>query len=145
MSWLAKSGQRVWSILRSVQANGRAPVAISLGAIAGALSRYYLSLGFMQWLGTAFPFGTLVVNLSGAFVMGFFTSLALERHIISSELRLIIAVGFLGSYTTFSTYQLDAEKLLAVGQWQMLLYWVGSALLGVLCLELGSYLARRLT
>ncbi|MBD2001281.1 fluoride efflux transporter CrcB [Leptolyngbya sp. FACHB-541] len=112
--------------------------------IAGALNHYYLALGFNQWLGTAFPFGTFAINLSGSFLMGFFTHLAVERSLISPDLRLIIAVGFPGSYTTFSTYELDAEKLLTVGTWQMLLYWIGSALLGVLCLELGSFLARRL-
>lgn len=143
MNWFA---QGVQSLLRSGNANVRVPLAISFGAIAGALSRYYLTLGFNQWLGTAFPFGTFVINLSGALFMGFFTHLAVERSIIPPDLRLIIAVGFLGSYTTFSTYELDAEKLLMDEQWQITsLYWIGSALLGVLCLELGSYLARRLS
>jgi CrcB protein len=122
----------------------RVPLAISLGAIAGAWSRYYLGLGFNQWLGTAFPFGTLFINLSGCFVMGFFVTLALERTVISAELRLTIAVGFLGSYTTFSSYQLEAEKLWTNCSWEItLLYWIGSSLLGVLLLELGSYLARK--
>ena len=144
MSWLAKSGQGIRSILHLSNANVRVPLAISFGAIAGALSRYYLTLGFNQWLGTAFPFGTFSINLSGAFLMGFFTHLAVERSLISPNLRLLIAIGFLGSYTTFSTYELDAEKLLTVGQWQMPLYWIGRAFLGVLCLEFGSFLARRL-
>lgn len=144
MNWFAKGGQGIQSILRSGNGNVRMPLAISFGAIPGALSRYYLTLGFNQWLGTAFPFGTFAINLSGAFLMGFFTHLAVERSVISPDLRLMIAVGFLGSYTTFSTYELDAEKLLAAGQWQILLYWIGSALLGVLCLELGRYLAQRL-
>lgn len=121
-----------------------APIAISLGAIAGALSRYYISLEMNQWLGTAFPFATLFINVSGAFVMGFFTSLAL-RNLISPDLRLLIAVGFLGSYTTFSTYTLDLEKLVANGNWQFtFLYWTGSTFLGLLSLEAGSYLARSL-
>ena len=139
MNWLAKSRQGVASLLGSL----RVVLAISLGAIPGALCRYYITVGFEQWLETAFPFGTFVINLSGAFLMGFFTSLALQRSMISPELRLIIAVGFLGSYTTFSTYELDSEKLLTTSQWQMPLYWIGSPLLGVLCLELGSYLGRR--
>lgn len=123
----------------------RGPLAISIGAIAGALSRYYLTLGMGQWLGTAFPFGTFFINLSGSLVMGFLTTLAIERRMISPELRLMIAVGFLGSYTTFSTYQLDAEKLLTTHAWEITaLYWIGSAILGVFCLEVGSYLARRL-
>ncbi|MDA0268910.1 MAG: CrcB family protein, partial [Cyanobacteria bacterium] len=82
----------------------RVPIAISFGAMAGALSRYYLTLGFNEWFGTAFPFGTGFINGSGAFMMGFFATLAIERTLISPDLRLAIAVGFLGSYTTFSSY-----------------------------------------
>ncbi len=78
-------------------------------------------------------------------MMGFFTTLSVEQSFISPDLRLIVAVGFIGSYTTFSTYELDAEQLLLARHWNMtLLYWISTALLGVLCLELGSYLARRL-
>jgi CrcB protein len=132
-------------VLQSSHPAVRAPLAISFGAILGALSRYYFTLGFNQWLGTAFPFSTFFINLSGAFVMGFFVTMALERSVISPDVRLSIAVGFLGSYTTFSSYQLDAEKLLTTGSWEIIsLYWIGSAVLGLLCLELGSYLARRL-
>ena len=128
-----------------MQAKVRMPIAISFGAIAGALSRYYLSLGINQWLGTAFPFATFLINISGAFAMGFFTSLALKRNLIAPDLRLIIAVGFLGSYTTFSTYTLDLEKLVAKGNWQFtFLYWTGSTFLSLLSLEVGSYLARKL-
>lgn len=76
--------------------------------------------------------------------MGLVTGLALKQSSISPDLRATIAVGFLGSYTTFSTYELEAKLLAAAGQqWQMLLYLCGSAILGVLCLELGRYLAQR--
>ncbi|MGA7935456.1 MAG: fluoride efflux transporter CrcB [Kovacikia sp.] len=145
LNWFSQGGLALRSFLQSCRSLVRLPLAISLGAIAGALSRYYLTLGCSQWLGTTFPFGTFVINLSGALIMGFFVTLAVERTIISPDLRLVIAVGFLGSYTTFSSYQLDTEKLLMTGSWQItLLYWSGSASLGVLCLELGTYLARRL-
>ncbi len=145
MNWLHKSRQAVQAILCSPNGNVRVPVAVGLGAIVGALSRFYLSASMNQWLGTAFPFATLFINISGALVMGFFATVAIERSIISPDVRLIIAVGFLGSYTTFSTYTLDLEKLLTTGHWQFsALYWIGSTLLGWLSLELGSYLARRL-
>lgn len=145
MDWFQKGGQAVQAVLRSPNGNVRVPIAISLGAIPGALSRYFLSVSVNQWLGTTFPFATFFINLSGAFAMGFFTSLAVERSIISPDIRLIVAVGFLGSYTTFSTYTLDLGRLLEIGQWQFIaLYWTGSTLLGLLCLELGSYVARRL-
>ncbi len=130
--------------LTSVHPGVRAPLAITLGAIPGALSRYYLTLLAARWLGTGFPYGTFVINITGALVMGFFTTLALERTITSPDLRLLVAVGFLGSYTTFSTYALDTSVLLRSGsQWLALLYWLGSAALGFISLEIGSFLARR--
>jgi CrcB protein len=123
----------------------RAPLAVSLGAIPGALSRYYLTLLFIEWLGSSFPYGTFVINISGALIMGFFSTLALERTLISADVRLLIAVGFLGSYTTFSTYELDTDTLLwNAHQEAALLYWLGSAILGVVSLEVGSFVARRL-
>jgi CrcB protein len=122
----------------------RNPIAISFGAIAGALSRYYLTVWFAQRCGTSFPYGTFFINLTGCFVMGFFATLALERvAMISPEVRLLVAVGFLGSYTTFSTYGLDAVLLLenrkfTAASW----YWLGSAVLGIVSVQLGVILAR---
>jgi len=132
-------------LLVSVDPALRAPVAIALGAIPGALCRYYLTLLFARWLGTGFPFGTFFINLTGALVMGFFVTLTLERAITSPDLRLLIAVGFLGSYTTFSTYALDTGTLLRNGTYGYgLFYWAGSAALGVISLEIGSLLAKKL-
>jgi CrcB protein len=123
----------------------RIPMAIALGAVPGALSRYYLTRWSIQWLGLGFPFGTLIINLSGALVMGFFTTFTLERAITSTELRALVAVGFLGAYTTFSTYALDATTLFHSGHWgKSLFYWSGSAVLGIVCLELGSAFARKI-
>jgi fluoride exporter len=123
----------------------RTILAISLGAVPGALSRYYLGLLLTRWLGHHFPYATLIVNLTGALLMGFFVTLALERMVTTPELRLLIAVGFLGSYTTFSTYVLEADNLLRAGQPGLAsLYGMGSAVMGVICLEGGSFLARKL-
>ncbi|WP_225913836.1 fluoride efflux transporter CrcB [Leptolyngbya ohadii] len=145
MAWLRGGKYVLQAMVLSPEGNLRVPIAIGLGAIAGALSRYYLSLGINQWLGTVFPFATFFINLSGAFVMGFFTSMAIARNVISPDIRLIIAVGFLGSYTTFSTYTLDLERLIETGNWQSAtLYWIGSTVLGVLSLELGRYIAQKL-
>jgi fluoride exporter len=122
----------------------RTPLAISLGAVPGALLRYYLSQFCLEWFGAGFPYGTLLVNLSGAFVMGFFATLPLERAIASPDLRSLIAVGFLGAYTTFSTYTLETSVLLQNGNWdRAFLYWSSSAFLGVASLELGCVLARQ--
>lgn len=130
----------------------RNPIAISLGAIAGALSRYYLTLWFAKTFGTAFPYGTFFINLTGCLVMGFFITLTLERvATIPPEVRLMVTTGFLGAYTTFSTYGLESWTLLrdaydkdfalrnypAAG-----FYWAGSAILGLISVQLGVILAR---
>lgn len=126
----------------------RHPIAVSLGAIAGALSRYYLSLWLAKAFGTGFPYATIFVNLTGSFLMGLLTTLILERTLlISPEMRLLIAIGFLGSYTTFSSYELDAMNLLNQVNWRSpmtislavkpIAYWLGSSIGGLFCLYLG--------
>ena len=129
------------------------PIAVSLGAIAGALSRYYLSIWIAQAFGTGFPYATIVVNLTGSFLMGLVTTLILERILlISPEISLFIAVGFLGSYTTFSSYELDAMNLVREFNWSTpmtpslavkpIAYWLGSAVGGFFCLYLGIVVAK---
>ena len=122
----------------------RTPIAISLGAIAGSLTRYYLTVWFAHRWGNSFPLGTLFINITGSFGMGVFVTLALEgAAIIPPEVRLLIAVGFLGSYTTFSTYELETINLLRQGGLLPAgLYWMGSAIMGLLGLQLGTILAR---
>ena len=134
----------------------RAPIAISLGAIPGALCRYYLTLWFAQSLGNEFPYGTFFINFSGALVMGFFTTYTLSQTlsqtlnqtlnqtIVSPDVHLLVATGFLGAYTTFSTYALDTQTLLNRGKPSLaLLYWAGSAIFGVIGCQIGSHMAKR--
>lgn len=122
----------------------RNPIAISLGAIAGALCRYYVTLWFVQRFGTGFPYGTFFINVTGCLGMGFFTTLALDRiGVISPEVRLLVATGFLGAYTTFSTYGIETVYLLRDRAFLIAsLYWAGSAILGVMSVQLGVILAR---
>ena len=122
----------------------RNAITVSLGAIGGALSRYYLTLWFIRRFGTGFPYGTFFINLTGCFCMGLFTTLALERLIvIPPEVRLLVAVGFLGAYTTFSTYGLDTVNLMRDrGFISASFYWAGSAILGIISIQLGVFVAR---
>ncbi len=121
----------------------RNPVAVRLGAIAGALSRYYVSLWFLQRFGSAFPYGTLVINITDCFVMGFFF-MATERILtISAEIKLLIATGFLG-YTMFSTYGLDTFTLCAQRFIPALIYWLGSTMRKIASIQLGVIIARLL-
>ncbi|MDB9312863.1 fluoride efflux transporter CrcB [Spirulina sp. CS-785/01] len=112
----------------------RNPVAVSFGAVGGALCRYYLGRWLTQLLGVAFPYGTFFVNITGSFLMGLLVSLLTTQVIqLSPEVRSLILVGFLGSYTTFSSYELESFKLFNDGRFFVLsLYWLGSAVLGLL-------------
>ncbi len=119
-------------------------MAIALGAIAGALARYFLSLWMMQPLGPDLPYGTLLVNLTGCFGMGLLATLFGQRVLAHApELQLLLTTGFLGSYTTFSSYELDLARLAYQrALTEDLLYWGASTLLGVGSLLLGVRLAR---
>jgi CrcB protein len=121
------------------------PIAISLGAILGALSRYYITLFWIEKKGSAFPYGTLFVNLTGAIIIGL-ASIVITQSSQSIALQRLIIVGFLGAYTTFSSYMLDAVKLFRAGrQWRSIIYGVGSPLLGFFCVELGIWLGQQLS
>jgi len=124
--------------------NLRHPIAISFGAIAGALSRYYITLWFANRFGTAFPYGTFFINITGCLAMGFFITLVFERvPTVPSEVRLMVATGFLGAYTTFSTYGLETNVLLGDRSYNLAtFYWAGTAILGVIAVQLGAMLAR---
>jgi fluoride exporter len=121
--------------------NLRAPIAISLGAIAGALSRYYLTGWCTSQWGTTWPYGTFIINLSGCFLMGLVATAAPGPTLIYPELRLLLTTGFLGAYTTFSTYGLDTVTLAQNQRPAAALgYWAGSAVLGALAVVLGGQL-----
>ncbi|MEO6909005.1 MAG: fluoride efflux transporter CrcB [Abditibacteriaceae bacterium] len=124
----------------------------------GVGARYAMTLGVQNWLsgvgargwlahslGTTFPLGTLLINVSGAFLLALITMLALQEA-VPPELRLILGTGFLGAFTTFSTFELEAQGLLSGGQWtQASVYILGNLLLGFVAVLLGSFLALRLT
>ncbi len=81
--------------------------AIALGGSLGAISRYWVSTSTYSWLGGNFPYGTLMVNVTGSLVMGFLTVLLVQRFDVSDQVRLGLIVGFLGSFTTFSAFSMD--------------------------------------
>jgi fluoride exporter len=118
---------------------------ISAGAILGANARYWLGDWAAQKWGAAFPFGTLMVNLTGSLVLGFFMTLATERFMLDPRWRLLFAVGFLGAYTTFSTYTYESFNLIFKGQWIPGLFNLfGSTILGVVAVGIGVYLGKSL-
>jgi CrcB protein len=121
----------------------RLPIAISLGAIAGALSRYYLNLWFMRHYGTNFPYGILAINMTGCLGMGLIATLISEGLVsLSPEVYSLLTTGFLGAYTTFSTYGLDTVMLARSESVNLaVIYWMGSAIGGIISVQLGIIIA----
>ena len=112
------------------------------GGIAGTLARYLLAGKIYQLLGTSFPYGTLVVNLLGCFIIGFLASLAEEKFLLGPHARLLLMVGFCGAFTTFSTLILETANLLKDGELiKALINGLGSFLLGLLLFYIGQITA----
>lgn len=118
-------------------------LVLALGATVGAAARYYGSMWALQQFGPAFPYGTLTINVLGSLILGFFLNLAAARHDIGPQLRLLVATGFCGSFTTFSTFSFEAVAMLDAGRYLAAgLYLFGSMALGVAAVMLGALLVR---
>lgn len=116
---------------------------ISIGAVLGANLRYWIGDWAAQRFGSGFPYGTMVINLTGSFLLGLIVSMSMEHFIIDPRLRLLLTIGFLGSYTTFSTYAYESIALISQGQWGLGLFnLLGSSLLGALFAVLGIWLGK---
>ncbi|HYX70172.1 MAG TPA: fluoride efflux transporter CrcB [Terriglobales bacterium] len=118
---------------------------ISLGAVLGASLRFLVSRLAARFLGASFPFGTLFINITGSFLLGLFLVWTTERVLADPKWRLLIAIGFCGSYTTFSSYAFETMGYFEQGQWLLF----GSNILAnnLLCLAAvlaGAALARAL-
>jgi len=90
---------------------------ISLGAILGANARFVLSRWAARMLSSSFPYGTLIINVTGSFLLGLFLVWTSERVLADPKWRLLVAIGFCGSYTTFSSYAFESFAYLEQGQW----------------------------
>jgi CrcB protein len=112
-------------------------LAISLAAIVGANLRYAMGRLSARELGTVFPYGTLAINIIGSFIVGFFIIWTTERVLVDPRWRLLVAVGFCGSFTTFSTYAFETMSYFERGQWTFML----ANILGNNLLCLGGTLA----
>ncbi|MBV8056872.1 MAG: fluoride efflux transporter CrcB [Deltaproteobacteria bacterium] len=118
---------------------------VGLGGFVGANARYLLGGWVASRLGTTFPYGTYVVNVSGSFILGFFLAFAGDRAWVAPSLRLLFAVGFVGAYTTFSTFEYESIRLLQErGLLLAGLYLIGSVLTGGIAVMLGMALGSSL-
>jgi CrcB protein len=96
-------------------------VAISVAAIVGANLRYLLSRLAAREFGPVFPYGTLFINIVGSFIVGFFVIWSTERVLIDPRWRLLVVIGFCGSFTTFSSYAFETMAYFEQGQWWLML------------------------
>ncbi len=125
--------------------NGRFSLAVAIGAIFGAWSRFYIGELAQNIFGKDFGFyGTFFVNISGCLLIAYILTLTFENiRVISPEIRMMTTTGFCGAYTTFSTYALESKGFLDKGAiTTMLIYFVGSAILGMIGVKIGVSLAR---
>jgi|SRR5437016_3564672 len=121
-------------------------VWVGLGGFLGANARFIVGRVAAALFGTAFPYGTLIINLTGSFLLGLFATLATHRlSDFAQEIRLIISIGFIGAYTTFSTFEYEAHALLEDGKWlYAMTYLFASMFVGLLAVRLGIILAGKL-
>jgi CrcB protein len=127
-------------------------VLVALGGAIGSLARWGVGLAVAEWFGskTGFPWGTFIINVTGCLFLGWFSTLLTERltpdgigWLRTDSLRLMIAVGFTGAYTTFSTFEYEANDRLSNGaELVALTYILSSVILGLLAVYLGVRLAR---
>ena len=121
---------------------------VAIGSACGGVLRWAVGAGIGQWLGTAWPWGTFLINISGSMFLGWFmTRLDLRSNgaggMTTEQLRLMIAVGFTGGYTTFSSYEWESLGLLRAERFlPAAAYIIGSVALGLLGVYLGAALAR---
>lgn len=120
-------------------------IAIAVGGAIGTLSRYSLGLWISNKWNQGFPLHTFIINIMGAFLLGFINILLVERYALNPIWRLGIGVGFLGAFTTFSTFGYETITLIQEGSiFTAMLYTVLSILVGFTGVALGIGLARSL-
>jgi fluoride exporter len=120
-------------------------VLVFVGGAAGSVVRWLVGIAVGErFKGVTFPLGTVLINVSGAFLMGFLSTLFnvdwKDRH--GTSLTALVLTGVLGGYTTFSSYQLDAANLYNKGRGAWALYWAGSVAAGLIAAMLGAMTAK---
>ena len=122
---------------------GRDILLVGVGGFAGSVARYLVSALLATWTASTFPFATFAVNIVGCFLIGMIAIFADRAGIVSPALRLLLAVGFCGVFTTFSAFSIESVGLLEKGEYfYVSIYIALSVILGILATVLGMALAR---
>jgi CrcB protein len=116
---------------------------VALGGALGSVARFAVGLWIYERMGTRFPYGTFVINITGSFIIGFTLTVLDERIGLPPQWRLAVPIGFVGAYTTFSTFEYETLRLTQHGQaWIALLYIVLSVVMGYGAVWLGTAAGR---
>ena len=120
-------------------------VMIAIGGAVGSILRYQVATMIQARVAVGFPYGTFVVNITGCLIMGFVTALLTERLVVDPNWRFLIPIGFVGAYTTFSTFELETFRAVTEGSWGIVGAYVGGSFIaGYIALWFGFFVARRL-
>ncbi len=116
---------------------------IGAGGFVGAITRYTLAVWVGERWGRSFPLGTFIINITGSFLIGLLMTLMAERFTENPQWRLLLVVGFLGAYTTFSSFEYETGALLKDGEWLFAsINVIGSVFVGFIALKLGEIIAK---
>ena len=119
-------------------------LAVAFGGALGAMARYLITYSFISKFFAPFPFAPFFINVSGSFLIGFILTLAVERYTISYYWRLFFVVGFLGAYTTFSTFEFETLSLVRGKDFfNAALYVLSSFIAGFMAVCVGVWLVKR--
>jgi fluoride exporter len=118
---------------------------VAVGSAIGGVARYLVGGLLQRWFDTTFPAGTLLINISGSFLLGTITRCAIDTPTLTPELRALLTIGLCGGFTTFSSFSYETVALLEDGEWTRAgLYVAASVLLSLLATLLGFALAREM-
>jgi len=118
-------------------------LAVALGGALGSVARYLVGIGSGRLFGLGFPWGTLIINIAGSFLIGVFAELFALKWDLPQAGRVFLTVGICGGFTTFSTFSLDTYVLMERGEfWPAAAYIVGSVVLSIGALVAGLHLIR---
>jgi fluoride exporter len=122
----------------------REALLVGTGGALGAIARWVVGTYIAARVGNAWPWGTFVINITGCLIIGFFVTLTSERVTVAEGWRYLVPIGFVGAYTTFSTYAFETVRLMELGHWlRAASYVLGSTVAGLIAVGAAMWVARR--